>query len=200
VTFQFQELGPGGEIPTNPEKSCGGCTACCFTVPVKEIGLTSFKRCPHLQPPFALEVGCSIYRDRPRSCRQWSCVWLSSDLPDELRPDRCGVVLDPLVDLIRVQGKEVAAAQAWVLRGYEDAWQDDPVRSAIYALVEGQNTPVLWRLPPDDNDQRLARVFMRDPNTGQVGISPPFRAQDELLGYENDGKRLVRAQQLLQAR
>lgn len=54
--------------------------------------------CFHLVP-----TGCAIYHDRPPVCRRFECAWLSApNLPDELRPDRSGVLFsvndNPLSD------------------------------------------------------------------------------------------------------
>ncbi|KAB1072908.1 hypothetical protein F6X53_27715 [Methylobacterium soli] len=36
---------------------------------------------------------CGIYHERPETCARWYCLWRRIDaLPDELRPDRSGVV------------------------------------------------------------------------------------------------------------
>ncbi|TKW70576.1 MAG: hypothetical protein DI543_28680, partial [Bradyrhizobium icense] len=36
---------------------------------------------------------CSIYDSRPSVCRGWYCVWrVEKDLPDDMRPDKCGVM------------------------------------------------------------------------------------------------------------
>src|SRR6185295_3572994 len=44
------------------------------------------------------EVGCLVHYNRPKPCRQFRCLWLISQdrnwrLADNLRPDRCGVIL-----------------------------------------------------------------------------------------------------------
>ena len=38
--------------------------------------------------------GCAIYEDRPKGCREWSCLWLLGHFEDSERPDRVGVVMD----------------------------------------------------------------------------------------------------------
>ena len=35
-----------------------------------------------------------MYRDRPMSCREFECLWLQNpSIPEELRPDKSGVVV-----------------------------------------------------------------------------------------------------------
>jgi hypothetical protein len=39
-------------------------------------------------------TACGIYQDRPAACAAWYCLWRKiGALPDELRPDRSGVML-----------------------------------------------------------------------------------------------------------
>src|SRR5688572_24190989 len=82
-----------------PPADCGSCTLCC-----KLLGVTledgtrlteAGQWCKHCLPG----DGCAIYRDRPKACRDFECVWLQSqskpgaELPAEMRPDRSHVVL-----------------------------------------------------------------------------------------------------------
>jgi hypothetical protein len=56
-------------------------------------------------------AGLLVYRRRPFSCRNWSCLWLLNDWAGELRPDRCGFVFDEVDDLIRINGVEKPCVQ-----------------------------------------------------------------------------------------
>lgn len=72
-------------------RSCGGCTACCHTHSVDMGGVSTsrFETCTHCQ----VGVGCGVYQSRPYFCSVYRCLWLSG-LPEHLRPDKFGVVLD----------------------------------------------------------------------------------------------------------
>jgi Fe-S-cluster containining protein len=39
---------------------------------------------------------CGIYEERPQTCRDFNCAWLSGNIPgdESLRPDRLGVLFD----------------------------------------------------------------------------------------------------------
>lgn len=76
---------------------CGSCRACCITLFVADEGdgftKPSHQACHHL-----CNAGCGVYEKRPRTCRAFKCLWLSSQdgnrpMAPELRPDRCGVIL-----------------------------------------------------------------------------------------------------------
>lgn len=71
-------------------RKCGTCTACCTTLGILELAKAPGVPCPNLSPV----KGCSIYADRPFTCRKWSCMWLRGAFDGEARPDRLGVVMD----------------------------------------------------------------------------------------------------------
>jgi hypothetical protein len=150
-------------------KTCGGCAACCETVPVKELGLGSFTRCPHQRPPFDISgPGCGIYADRPYSCRSWSCAWLEADWADEYRPDRCGLVIDPNYDLIRVNEREVRACQIWAMPGHEADYDRPEILDLLMSLITGAQCVVIWR-----TKDGMGTVFLLDPKTGALSRSAP---------------------------
>lgn len=168
-----------GVVP--PVKPCGACTLCCSVIPVDapELKKRSFTACPHLRGVLHTSPGCGIYSTRPAACRVWSCLWLTSpDLPDELRPDRCGVVIDPIIDLVRLNGAEKPAAQFWAAPGYELAFRDnEAVRAAIRAV--GDDVPViLWRFRGDDG-QQMARALVLLPG-GKIGVGAAAPATADL--------------------
>ena len=73
-------------------RGCGECNACCITL---HIDSDEFKklpgvRCPHL----VTGLGCSIYTDRPSTCRTYHCGWRYLPfLSDNWRPDRSGALI-----------------------------------------------------------------------------------------------------------
>lgn len=69
---------------------CGTCTACCTALAVKELEKPSGTACEHISPV----KGCTIYKDRPKGCQEWSCLWLQGHFEGADRPDRIGVVMD----------------------------------------------------------------------------------------------------------
>ena len=85
--------------------SCGECTACCTS-----LGFTGAAEKQDSDPettkslgidyqPFMLcnkvcDYGCTIYKMRPKVCREFECQYILSDLSVELRPDQCGVIAE----------------------------------------------------------------------------------------------------------
>jgi hypothetical protein len=99
---------------TTPTKACGTCTECCRLLVVPEL----YKGAGTLCSKCNVGVGCGIYPERPQSCRDFSCGWLSAAyMGPELRPDRSHVI--------------------FML----------PDRNTILACCDGA-TPEAWRAPP----------------------------------------------------
>ncbi len=72
------------------ERSCGACAACCYIPAVPSLGKREYELCRHSSPS-----GCGVYESRPGECRDYSCLWLSSELGELAdRPDRIGLVFD----------------------------------------------------------------------------------------------------------
>jgi hypothetical protein len=71
-------------------RTCGDCHACCTEQAVRELGKPYRTRCQHLGQ------GCSIYAQRPQSCADYHCGWITVPeiLDDADRPDRAGFILD----------------------------------------------------------------------------------------------------------
>jgi hypothetical protein len=73
---------------TDSGRECGGCTACCTVMAVTELSKGMYRTCAAVGGR-----GCSIYQERPRSCRSWSCQWRLGEIDGE-RPDQSGVVVN----------------------------------------------------------------------------------------------------------
>ncbi|MCO5157926.1 MAG: YkgJ family cysteine cluster protein [Aquamicrobium sp.] len=78
--------------------ACGTCTMCCKLLGISDLAPRKpvNQWCRHCKPG----NGCTIYEDRPRSCREFECLWLQSQtkphpMGPELRPDKSKVVIAP---------------------------------------------------------------------------------------------------------
>ena len=73
-----------------PGRECGACTACCFELTIDD---PQMRKPPRQTCVHCVAEGCAIYEARPADCRAWFCAWRRiADLPDHLRPDRCGLL------------------------------------------------------------------------------------------------------------
>ena len=147
----------------NRARQCGPCTACCQGWAEGEIrGHRMFAG----QPCHFLEQGaCTIYAERPQSpCRNFVCGWLlaGSPLPDEFRPDRCGVIVVP------TRWRERAAFV--LLSAGNDA--SPPMLAWMQAYAQTTGSP-----------------FFYQANGERVGYGPPA-FQQEMLDKLQRGERL----------
>ena len=55
-------------------RSCGSCSMCCYVMGVEDIGKPKSQWCQHCKPG----KGCSIYADRPATCKSsFNCMSVS---------------------------------------------------------------------------------------------------------------------------
>lgn len=132
---------------------CGNCTMCCKLPAVPVLDKPYGQWCKHC----AAGVGCKIYEKRPEPCRSYQCMYLMNErLPDELRPDRCHVVIEPALPGTKTM-------YALVDEHRPDAWQTRRVRDLIAAIVRrgyavvvrcGNKTPATF-LPSDMTPEQM---------------------------------------------
>jgi hypothetical protein len=73
-----------------PGRVCGSCTACCK---VPKIDAPSLQKPAGVMCQHCTGSNCGIYESRPTPCRTFFCLWRRvGGMPDELRPDRIGVM------------------------------------------------------------------------------------------------------------
>jgi hypothetical protein len=147
-------------------RACGGCRLCCVLLPVDlpEGHKPANQRCSHL----STSKGCTIYKDRPNPCRQWSCRWLfDANTADLRRPDHAGYVIDAMPDQIRMTDNETGKAvtmpvlQVWCDPTRPDAWRDKPLarymrlmaaRHGMATLIRWSSKDALTIFPPELSD------------------------------------------------
>lgn len=128
-----------------PTRSCGECHACCivpgFDAAPGEAGFhkPANTPCPHL-----VQIGCGIYAERPPVCRRFECAWIAApNLPEALRPDRCGVLFCTN-DHPRGEGYAVFAYE--LRKGAADAglprWLIEQVSAGLPVLIIRPGQPV----------------------------------------------------------
>lgn len=59
------------------------------------MGVPDVNKEANVQCQHVCESGCSIYKDRPKPCRDFQCAWLQGLLRDDQRPDRLGIEFHP---------------------------------------------------------------------------------------------------------
>lgn len=69
-------------------RECKECTLCCTLCHVPELSKIEGQTCKHCNR------GCLIYKARPASCASYKCAWLKNEVPESMRPDICGVMIE----------------------------------------------------------------------------------------------------------
>ena len=76
---------------------CGECIECCTAFPVVELNK------PAGAPCVFADKGCKIYANRPQSCKDCWCAWVTQpEIGIELRPDKCGVIFEKVAENVMV--------------------------------------------------------------------------------------------------
>lgn len=71
-------------------RPCGECTKCCEVLLGNTYGYLFGNETPC---KFLGDCGCKIYRARPEFCRKYYCAWAQELLPEDMRPDKCNVLV-----------------------------------------------------------------------------------------------------------
>lgn len=138
---------------------CGSCTMCCRVFAIPEIGKPINAWCSFCD----IGVGCKIYKDRPPVCVDFACLWLESQkrdspleqLPPELRPDRCKVVISPTTK------PNVIAFTT--MPGNPTAWRKGEIYKLALHIVEAGQHVVIG---PPGSMRRT--VLTKHPGTGEI--------------------------------
>jgi len=92
-------------------RHCGDCTECCTVLEVDAMRKPPDVRCRH-----QCRHGCAIYRERPQSCREFTCAWVEGMLGPHDKPNRSHMVIW-VTNLISKKGEQFHVIQANVRRG-----------------------------------------------------------------------------------
>jgi hypothetical protein len=104
-------------------RSCGSCSLCCKLLPIRELEKPENQWCVHCRPGH----GCSIYAERPASCRGFACQRLINDtLGDEWFPTRAKMFVHYNSDPLGTIGLYVIVDPS-----RPDAWRREPYYSQL---------------------------------------------------------------------
>jgi hypothetical protein len=122
-------------------------------------------------PNFTAGTGCSIYDDRPPSCRNFTCRWLTDpDMGPEWKPSVCKMVVDSRPSLFVVH-VDPAVTKPWSAEPYLSVLKRLSARGltkgVIVVVIERRRTIVI--LPDREVDLGVigpnARIAMERVNT-----------------------------------
>ena len=150
-------------------RQCGDCSLCCKVLRIPELDKPKDQWCPN----FSAGTGCRIYPDRPASCHDFACQWLTdTTMGPEWKPSICKLVLDTKPGLLVVHA-DPAVSKPWRLEPYNAvlkrlAAQGLP-RGALVMVMERRRSIVI--LPDREVDMGVlqpgARIALERVATAQ---------------------------------
>jgi len=118
-------------------RQCGDCSLCCKVLRIPELEKPKDHWCAN----FAAGAGCRIYPDRPASCRDFACQWLTDpSMGPEWKPSICKLVLDTKPGLLVVHA-DPAVSKPWRAEPYNSVLR----RLAAQGLAVGTLVMVMER-------------------------------------------------------
>lgn len=121
-----------------PGRSCAGCTMCCKIFGIPELSKPRHQWCVHC----SIGVGCKIYDQRPKSCREFFCGYLVDErVPEHWKPSKSRMVLTS-----EDNGRRLVID---VDPGRLDAWKKAPyyaeIKKMAVAAVRNRGQVILWQ-------------------------------------------------------
>lgn len=113
-------------------RECGECTACCTWLIGNSFGweFGAGKSCKFLEC-----TGCGVHKARPELCKNYQCAWSQKLLPENMRPDKCDVLVSveqnnekQYLKVLRINNKEI----------------NSEVKQYLQEWSEKMNTPVIF--------------------------------------------------------
>ena len=77
---------------------CGTCTLCCEILPIPEIPKPENVLCSNCTK----NQGCNIYSSRPKSCIDFRCLFIETDMVEELRPNKCNIIFEKITETVYI--------------------------------------------------------------------------------------------------
>ena len=122
---------------TGAIRECGDCSLCCKVLGIPELEKPKDAWCPN----FAAGIGCRVYADRPPSCHNFACRWLTDPMMGpEWKPSVCKMVMDAKPRLLAVH-VDPAVARPWRAEPYYSVLK----RLAAQGLTRGTIVLVIER-------------------------------------------------------
>jgi hypothetical protein len=115
------------------DRSCGSCSLCCKLLPIndEELKKPPSVWCKNCAPG---KGGCTIYENRPLSCRRFVCLWLITEgLEDHWKPLTSKMVAFVAGDKTQEKGNRVAI---YVDPSSPTKWREEPYYGQIRAWSE----------------------------------------------------------------
>ena len=171
-------------------RECGSCNVCCVALTIDDPALQKVQgyRCRNA----TRDNGCSIYDDRPATCRAFFCGWRKLRWVREgLRPDRSGVLVR-MHEAVAADGSRQMGVIVTLLE--KSALRAEGLAETVAAAV-GAEVPVYLHVPGPPgytsgqariNDALRGPVLVKD----KAGVLEVLR-QGYAMGQKGARRRIV---------
>lgn len=106
------------------KRECGDCAMCCKVMKIPDMDSPAGEWCRQCKPG---HKACQIYSTRPTGCAEFSCAWLSNEMPEWFKPSKCKCVI-------------AASTAGWILcyvdPGYPNAWREGKMSHWIALMAK----------------------------------------------------------------
>lgn len=152
-------------------RECGTCTLCCKVAAVEEVDKPNGVWCSHCVPG----KRCTIYSQRPPSCRNFYCQWMvEKGLGPEWKPERAKFAL--------VKTESGRRLTALVDPGFPSAWRRSPYYENLkqWAVVATRRAPEIYLVDVLIGQRSIVILPDRDVEVGVLEHDEALR-----LAYKN---------------
>lgn len=134
---------------------------CCKIPPISAVEKSAHQICKYCNTG----VGCNIWTDRPIVCKHYFCLWVvEAKFPEELRPDKCGLLIEPGGDHVISINVDLDKPNSW-REGIGEAFIEKCLNDGYAVIVqigttkhfiipEGQTPTDVWRRISEDAKRR----------------------------------------------
>ena len=152
---------------TGKPRACGSCMACCTAMIVTDLPerKPAGRICAHARQ----RRGCTIYAERPPSCRNYTCYWSDGLFEQRDRPDRIGLIADSsdgvLAGFAMLTGRPIMAIrEVWpgAHRGKRFKFVMSGLRRRTNLIYHGKGYPYLMGPKQEATDKLNAASALLD--------------------------------------
>jgi hypothetical protein len=126
---------------------------------------------------YVCSTGCSIYKEKPGACTEFECEWLKGNVPEDLKPNECGVIFwtEPFYEM---GGPHLVAEEAWPGAENEERFKEVcETMSRVGLLVVYRKGPS--RKFMQKGESKIMADLMTDPRFKGAKLVPFERILEE---------------------
>jgi hypothetical protein len=162
---------------------CGSCTFCCKNIPSHRQNPEDFELDHNYDCNKLCENGCSVYENRPQSCRDYECLYTLNYFPELKNPFDNGIVAIPLISTYTQQKKllvksisnnfdenQLSILEEWCIQHNIDLFFKDEAYSTVESMINLlRTTDILDRWEQKSFYSKLIKLQQNFPILSYMG-------------------------------